>query len=74
MVLRAGVRRLPRPRRESFQRISRPSLDAAHHYAYVVENSEATIERLTEQLGAGPFFLVENVLLENITSRGPAPT
>lgn len=48
----------------------RPSLEGAHHYAYVVENIEATVERLAEQLGAGPFFLVENVPLENITSRG----
>ena len=48
----------------------RPSLAGAHHYAYVVENIEATVERLAEQLGAGPFFLVENVPLENITSRG----
>ena len=48
----------------------RPSLEGAHHYAYVVEDIEATVERLAEQLGAGPFFLVENVPLENITSRG----
>lgn len=48
----------------------RPSLEGAHHYAYVVENIEATVERLAEQLGAGPFFLFENVPLENITSRG----
>jgi methylmalonyl-CoA/ethylmalonyl-CoA epimerase len=48
----------------------RPSLEGAHHYAYVVENIEATVERLAEQLGAGPFFLVENVPLENVTSRG----
>jgi Glyoxalase/Bleomycin resistance protein/Dioxygenase superfamily len=48
----------------------RPSLEGAHHYAYIVEKIEATVERLAEQLGAGPFFLVENVPLENITSRG----
>jgi methylmalonyl-CoA/ethylmalonyl-CoA epimerase len=48
----------------------RPSLEGAHHYAYVVENIEATVERLAKQLGAGPFFLVENVPLENVTSRG----
>jgi hypothetical protein len=47
-----------------------PSLQGAHHYAYVVESIEATVERLAEQLGAGPFFLVENVPLENVTSRG----
>jgi len=48
----------------------RPSLEGAHHYAYVVENIEATVGRLAEQLGAGPLFLVENVPLENTTSRG----
>jgi methylmalonyl-CoA/ethylmalonyl-CoA epimerase len=48
----------------------RPPLGEAHHYGYVVEDIEATVERLAEQLGAGPFFLVENVPLENITSRG----
>ena len=48
----------------------RPSLEGAHHYAYIVESIEATVERLAKQLGAGPFFLVENVPLENITSRG----
>lgn len=34
----------------------RPSLEGARHYAYVVENVEATVERLAEQLGAGPFL------------------
>jgi hypothetical protein len=48
----------------------RPSLEGAHQYAYVVEDIEATVERLAEQLGARPFFLVEDVPLENITSRG----
>jgi methylmalonyl-CoA/ethylmalonyl-CoA epimerase len=47
----------------------RPSVGGAHHHAYVVESIEATVERLAEQLGAGPFFLVENVPLENVTSR-----
>jgi glyoxalase/bleomycin resistance protein/dioxygenase superfamily protein len=47
-----------------------PPLERAHHYAYVVESIAATVERLAEQLGAGPFFLVENVPLENVTSRG----
>jgi methylmalonyl-CoA/ethylmalonyl-CoA epimerase len=48
----------------------RPPLEGAHHYAYVVESIEATVERLAKQLGAGPFFLVEDVPLENVTSRG----
>jgi methylmalonyl-CoA/ethylmalonyl-CoA epimerase len=41
-----------------------------HHYAYVVDDIQATVERLATQLGAGPFFLVEDVPLENVRSRG----
>ena len=44
----------------------RPQLGEPHHYAYVVENTETTVNRLADQLGAGPFFLVENVPLENV--------
>jgi methylmalonyl-CoA/ethylmalonyl-CoA epimerase len=48
----------------------RPQLGEPHHYAYVVEDIEATVNRLVGPLGAGPFFLVENVPLENVLSRG----
>ena len=48
----------------------RPQLGDPHHYAYVVEDIEATVNRLVDQLGAGPFFLVEGVPLENVLSRG----
>ena len=48
----------------------RPPLGEPHHYAYVVEDIEATVDRLVDQLGAGPFFLVENVPLEDVVSRG----
>ena len=48
----------------------RPQLGEPHHYAYVVDDIEATVNRLVQQLGAGPFFLVENVPLENVVSRG----
>jgi len=48
----------------------RPQLGEPHHYAYVVEDIEATVNRLVDQLGAGPFFLVDNVPLENVLSRG----
>jgi Glyoxalase/Bleomycin resistance protein/Dioxygenase superfamily len=48
----------------------RPRLGEPHHYAYVVEDIEATANRLVDQLGAGPFFLVESVPLENVLSRG----
>jgi hypothetical protein len=48
----------------------RPQLGDPHHSAYVVEDIEATVNRLVAQLGAGPFFLVENVPLEDVRSRG----
>jgi methylmalonyl-CoA/ethylmalonyl-CoA epimerase len=48
----------------------RPQLGAPHHCAYVVDDIEATVSRLVDQLGAGPFFLLENVPLENVLSRG----
>jgi hypothetical protein len=48
----------------------RPQLGEPHHYAYVVEDIEATVNRLVGQLGAGPFFLIERVPLENVRSRG----
>ena len=48
----------------------RPPLGEPHHCAYVVEDIEATVNRLVDQLGAGPFFLVESVPLENVLSRG----
>jgi methylmalonyl-CoA/ethylmalonyl-CoA epimerase len=48
----------------------RPQLGEPHHYAYVVEDIEVTVNHLVDQLGAGPFFLIENVPLENVLSRG----
>jgi len=48
----------------------RPQLGEPHHHAYVVDDIEAIVERLAKQLGAGPFFLVEDVPLENVLSRG----
>ena len=48
----------------------RPQLGEPHHCAYVVDDIEATVGRLVDQLGAGPFFLIENVPLENVLSRG----
>ena len=48
----------------------RPRLGGPHHHAYVVEDIEATVNRLVEQLGAGPFFFIESVPLENVLSRG----
>jgi methylmalonyl-CoA/ethylmalonyl-CoA epimerase len=48
----------------------RPQLGDPHHYAYVVEDIEATVNRLVDELGAGPFFLIVGVPLENVLSRG----
>jgi Glyoxalase/Bleomycin resistance protein/Dioxygenase superfamily len=48
----------------------RPQLGEPHHYAYLVEDIEATVNRLVDQLGGGPFFLIERVPLENVLSRG----
>jgi hypothetical protein len=47
-----------------------PGLGPVHHRAYLVESIEDTVARLVEQFGAGPFFALENVPLENVTSRG----
>ncbi len=52
------------------EELFRPRLGEPHHSAYVVEDIEATVRRLVDQLGAGPFFLIENVPLENVLSRG----
>jgi hypothetical protein len=48
----------------------RPRLGEPHHCAYAVEDIEATVSRLAEQLGAGPFLLIENVPLEHVRSLG----
>ncbi len=50
--------------------VFRPQLGEPHHCAYVVEDIKTTVNRLVDQLGAGPFFLIENVPLENVLSRG----
>ncbi len=47
----------------------RPQLGEPHHHAYVVDDIEATVTRLVDQLGAGPFVLIENVPLESVRSR-----
>lgn len=45
-----------------------------HHLGYVVEDLESTIQRLVGELGAGPFFVVRDVPLEQVTSHGEAAT
>jgi hypothetical protein len=53
---------------------SRLQLGEPHYHAYVVDDIEATVSRLVEGLGAGPFFLIEGVPLENVRSRGEPAT
>jgi len=45
-----------------------------HHLGYLVNDLEATVERLVNALGAGPFFVVRDVPLEQVTSRGEPAT
>lgn len=45
-------------------------LGSPHHSAYLVESIEATVTRLVDDLGAGPFILIEDVPLEIVRSRG----
>ncbi len=56
--------------RDRAEDLRRAQLGQAHHHAYVVEDIEETVNRLVSQLGAGPFFHVERVPLENVLSRG----
>ena len=43
-----------------------------HHLGYVVEDLEATVQRLVSEFGAGPFFVIRDVPFEQVTSRGEA--
>ena len=66
---------LPTSRGASFgvsvpEDLFRPQLGKPHHSAYVVEDIATTVSRLVDQLGAGPFFLIENVPLEKVLSHG----
>jgi methylmalonyl-CoA/ethylmalonyl-CoA epimerase len=45
-----------------------------HHLGYVVEDLEATVQRLASELGAGPFFVLRDVSFEQLTSNGEAAT
>lgn len=45
-------------------------LGRVHHYAYLVDGIESTVARLGEQLGAGPFFKIDDVPLEGAASLG----
>jgi methylmalonyl-CoA/ethylmalonyl-CoA epimerase len=45
-----------------------------HHLAYVVDDLEATVQRLVSEFGAGPFFVLRDVAFEQVTSRGEPAT
>jgi hypothetical protein len=47
-------------------------LGQIHHLAYVVEEIPAAAQRLNEQFGAGPFFFIDEVPVQDVTSRGEA--
>src|SRR5437899_647859 len=47
-----------------------PGLGQIHHIAYVVDEIEPAARRLHEQFGAGPFFYLDEVPVEHVTSRG----
>jgi hypothetical protein len=50
--------------------LTRLQLGEPHHYAYVVDDIAAVVQGLVKRLGAGPFFLAEDVPLENVLSNG----
>jgi Glyoxalase/Bleomycin resistance protein/Dioxygenase superfamily len=45
-------------------------LGKIHHLAYLVEEIPAAARRLNEQFGAGPFFAIDVVPVEDVKSRG----
>ena len=47
-----------------------PRLGQIHHLAYVVEELEPAARRLNEQFGAGPFFYLDEVPVEDVTAGG----
>lgn len=50
-----------------------PSLPIAgqvHHYGYVVDDLDRAMQQFVSQLGAGPFVVMRNVPVENVTSHG----
>ena len=52
--------------------VDHPFHGPIHHLGYVVEDLEATVQRLVSELGAGPFFVLRDVSFEQVTSRGEA--
>jgi hypothetical protein len=55
-------------------RVDHPFHGPIHHIGYVVEDLEATVQRLVTEFGAGPFFVLRDVAFEQLTSRGEPAT
>lgn len=51
-----------------------PLLAPVHHLGYVVDDIERSSALFVERFGAGPFFRLDHVPLEGITSRGAPAT
>ena len=49
-------------------------LGKIHHLAYVVDDIPAAAQKLNEQFGAGPFFAIDVVPVEDVTSRASPPS
>src|SRR5262245_40996947 len=52
--------------------LSLPELGPIHHCAYLVERIEDTVAGLSERFRAGPFFVLDGAMLQNVTSGGEA--
>ena len=48
----------------------RPLLGAVHHHGYVVSELESAVDAVVRSTGAGPFFVMENVSFDELTSAG----
>ena len=50
--------------------LSLPIQGEVHHYGYVVQDLEPAIDGFINRLGAGPFFVMKNVALQDVSSGG----
>jgi hypothetical protein len=50
--------------------MSHPLHAPVHHFGYVVDDLETAIPEFVSRFGAGPFFRIDHVPLEGVTSRG----
>jgi len=50
--------------------VGHPFHGPIHHLGYVVQDLEASVEHFVKAFGAGPFFVVRDVPLEQVTAQG----